>query len=107
MNSPIVNSYFQLSADSRGISKVKIVGAIRMPLFDAENQNHVNLMKIARKATEQGHATDEQSESLDENYLALCSDSGVEEKATTSKNNLTTLLLLVSVLSFASGYVLL
>ena len=72
LNSPIVNSYFQLSADPRGISKIKIVGSIRMPLFDAENQNHVNLMKIARKATEQGHATDEQLKSLDENYLALC-----------------------------------
>ena len=76
LNSPIVNSYFQLSADPRGISKVKIVGSIRMPLFDAENQHHVNLMKIARKATEQGHATDEQLKSLDENYLALCSTLG-------------------------------
>ena len=72
LNSPIVNSYFQLSADPRGISKIKVVGSIRMPLFDAENQNHVNLVKIARKATEQGHATDEQLKSLDENYLAMC-----------------------------------
>ena len=37
-----------------------------------QNQNHVNLVKIARKATEQGHATDEQLKSLDGNYLAMC-----------------------------------
>lgn len=77
LNSPIVNSYFQLSADPRGISKVKIVGSIRIPLFDAENQYHVNLMKIARKATEQGSVSKHQLNSLDKNYRALCSDSEV------------------------------
>jgi len=85
LNSPIVNSYFQLSGDPRGISKVNVVGAIRMPVFDSENENHVNLMEIAKKATEQGSASKKQLKSLDKNYLALCSDSGVEEKETTSK----------------------
>ena len=73
LNAPIVNSYFQLSADPRGISKVRVVGAIRMPLFDSKNKNHVKLMEISRKATKQGYVTENQLASLDKAYLALCS----------------------------------
>jgi hypothetical protein len=64
-----------------------VVGSIKLPLYNPDNEVHVNLMGIARKATGQGHATDDQLKSLDENYLALCSDIGIEEESATPKKN--------------------
>jgi hypothetical protein len=87
LNSPITKLYFQISSDARGISKERVVGSIKLPLYNPDNEVHVNLMGIARKATGQGHATDDQLKSLDENYLALCSDIGIEEESATPKKN--------------------
>lgn len=74
LNAPIVNSYFQLSADPRGISKVNVVGSIKMPLYNSKDKNHLKLVSISKKATQQGFATQEQLKALDTAYREIVSE---------------------------------
>lgn len=75
LNTPIVNSYFLLSADPRGISKVNIVGSIKIPLYDSNDKNHLELVSISKKATQQGFVTNAQLKSLDTAYRKMVSES--------------------------------
>lgn len=73
LNAPIVNAYFLLSADPRGISKVNVVGSIKMPLYNSKDKDHLELVGISKKATQQGFATEEQLKDLDAAYRRIVS----------------------------------
>ena len=70
LNTPIVKQYFKFTYSTRSYS---INFNIKMPLYNKTNKFHEKIMKLARKANQEGVSSKILSD-LEKNYLDLCKE---------------------------------
>ncbi len=68
LNAPIVKEYFKTTFSTRSYS---IDFNIKIPTYDRNNEHHLAIMQLSKKATRKG-VTPEIFQDLDDYYLKLC-----------------------------------